>query len=312
MIAVVSRVWEQRAPLVAALLAGAVIAVGISFTLPIQYTSQVTLIPQAPMESGGLLGRLATLTNVGIGLDVNNENLYGQILRSNLMLDRLLDREWPVTAASDSLTVAEVLGMDFESAEPEARAAGVEKFRKRLRNDVIRYSRDPATGFMRLKVTVPQHPNLAADLADYFATELDAYNMDVKVRRAKEHREFIASSLATVTAQLEEAERLLVDFVSANSSYERSPVLSQQYEILEREVTSQRSIWYQLRSELETAKIEEHKQIGSLNILDKAAVPVRKSAPRRSLYALAGGLIGFLLVAGYILVRASGRPSGPA
>jgi uncharacterized protein involved in exopolysaccharide biosynthesis len=289
------RMWRHRLRLALIMAVFAVLGVGISFLVPSRYTAEATLIPQTPSQNVGLLGRLASLTSAGVDLEGSNEGLYGQILHSDLFLNKLVRRSWGIGVHSDSMTLASAFGMDFENKEPFARAVEVEKLKRVLRRNCIRFNRDPATGFMKVKVTVPFSPELAAAVTNFLVAELDIYNIDIKTRRAREHRNFVAESLKDVAIELEIAEAALLEFVVSNTAYSASPALMRRYGGYEREVMAQRSIWLQLRSELETAKIEEHKELASINILDMATAPVKRSSPDRVLYLLAGSGAGLLL-----------------
>jgi uncharacterized protein involved in exopolysaccharide biosynthesis len=271
------RLWANRGRVAAVVAIGAVLGIGASLLVAPRFTATASLIPQTPVERGGLIGRLAGLTSLGAELEAGNEAVYGRIITSDTVLDAALDRGWEEGRQAGPLSLYGILGIDTAGDEPDARAREVA--RRRLRRDVVAFNRDPVTGFMEVRVTLPRHPGIAAALANFLVDRLDEYNRVARSRKAREHREFIEESLDRVAGDLAAAEHDLTAFVEANTSYGTSPRLVQQYNALEREMQAQRSIWLELRTQLESARVDEHKQTPSITVLDPASRPMRRSYP---------------------------------
>jgi uncharacterized protein involved in exopolysaccharide biosynthesis len=66
------------------------------------------------------------------------------------------------------------------------------------------------------------------------------------------------------------------------------------YDELEREVQAQTSVWIELRRQLELAKIDVNKEMNSINVLDIASVPTKKSGPNRTFRVAVGFVVGFV------------------
>lgn len=292
-------VWEHRWFLLVLLgLAAAATYVATGFVTR-EYTAQVSILPQNRSTSSSLLGQLATVTGAGIDPSATSETLYEEIIESSTILDALLARDWRFLDHAEPVSLFEILG--FEPPEPGEDGIPRNEFfiKKNLRQKRIAFSRDRMTGYMVLRVTMPRDPRLAADVANYLAAALDDFNQKYRVSKAREQRVFVDARLHEVEADLQAAEAELTAFEQNNHGYETSPMLSQRFRELEREVSAQTSIWVELRRQLEMAKIEENKQTESVNILDQAEIPVRPSSPRR---VLASGLAGFFALAFGILV----------
>lgn len=270
---------------------GGIIGFVLSYAVPPVYTSRATLMPQFSAAPTGLIGRLASLSALGSDFDSSNEVLYGEVLRSDLVLDRVIARTWPVRGQEGPQMLYAVFG--FDSAEHGGPASPAQAFalKKKLRSDVVKFSRDPVTGFMRVAVSIPRDPELAAAIANFIVDELDVYNKQMRTRKAREHREFVDARLLEISAHLAEAESAQTRFLLDNVMYLASPRLRQEFGVLEREAQAQRAIWLQLRADLESAKIEEHKEMTSIQVLDRAVAPVRRTSPVRTVFALAGGLV---------------------
>lgn len=287
------------------LLVGGAVGFALSYAVPPVYTSRATLMPQFSAAPTGLIGRLASLSALGSEFDNSNEVLYGEVLRSDLVLDRVIARTWTVRGEPAPQTLYAVLGVDGAGSGEAVAPGQAFALKKKLRSDVVKFSRDPVTGFMRVAVSIPRDPELAAAIANFIVDELDVYNRQMRTRKAREHREFVDARLLEVSAHLAEAESAQTRFQLENVMYLSSPRLRQEFGVLEREAQAQRAIWLQLRADLESAKIEEHKEMTSIQVLDRAVAPVRRTSPVRSVFALAGGLV--LAVGGNITLSLRAR-----
>ncbi len=296
--------WQQRLVLGLAVLCGGIIGVGATYLMTDKYTAKVTLLPYAEGRGASVLGQLASLTGGNIGQATNNEELYGEIIASDRVLDRVVDRRWWFAAAGDTLTVYEIFGIKQTGTEPRDVRRRDYRIKSVLRGQVIKFRRNRMSGFMDLLVTVPRDPEFAADLANFLIAELDRFNRVFYHTKAASHRLFLAERMASVHADLRAAEDSLTAFLLRNRAYRNSPRRLKDHGELEREVQAQTSIWVDLRRQLELAKFDEHKQSVSLEILDRANVPVVRSSPKRKLNGLLGGVIGGVLAFLTVLVRA--------
>ncbi len=75
------------------------------------------------------------------------------------------------------------------------------------------------------------------------------------------------------------------------------PSLGLTYANLERKVRVDEQLWETLTKQYEIARVQEAKEIPTIQVLDVANIPDRKSAPRRSMIVLACTFVSFLLSA---------------
>ncbi len=279
-----------------ALVAGGALGVLASYAIPPKYTARVTMVPQLAGAQAGILGRIANLTNMNLDAEGPNEAVYGEIVRSNSVLNKAIERKWASRQGAGDVSLYEVFGIKVKSASEADKLGAAESLRKVLREKCLGFRRDPVTGFMKIQATVPRDPLVAAELANFVVDELDEFNRTVRAAKATEHRKFVAASLDEVSRRLSEAESSLTSFEIENAMYASSPRLRQQHEALSREAQAQRSIWLQLRTELESAIVDEHKMMTSVGVLDRAVAPTRKSSPVRSIWAIAGAIISTVAV----------------
>ena len=69
----------------------------------------------------------------------------------------------------------------------------------------------------------------------------------------------------------------------------------------EREVKYHQFLFDLLARQYEAARIDEAKAAPIIQVVDPASVPDRKSSPFRALWALVGGVLGFLFITGRVL-----------
>jgi len=74
-------------------------------------------------------------------------------------------------------------------------------------------------------------------------------------------------------------------------------------ERLAREVQVKGTIDLELRKQAEIAKIDEKKQITTINMLDGGREPVKKERPKRATNAVIGFLLAFVGASGFFAVR---------
>lgn len=294
--------WSRRISYIIFVITCAGIFAAYSYSVPKQYTAAVDLLPTIPVQKAGLLGPLASFTGEPLSLEGVDEELYGRVLHSNRVLDRVIDRKWAGLADGDSITLPEVFHLG-DVAENKGKEFADHALKNILRFSVIRFDRDPMNGAMKIYATVPEYPNLAASLANCLADELESYNRRLNNQKTVKLRDFVASRLIEIQSKLEGAEEDLTEFLQNNQRYKTSPRLLQKYGELEREVEAYRTIWIQLRSKLENANIDVNKEIDSIKILDRASPPLHRSAPKRWIYLFSGAFVGFLLATGFGILR---------
>ena len=287
--------WSHRVAIVSITVVCTLGMVVYSFLQPTVYTAQVTMLPQNNNDDSGLLSRVASFTGFSLGTETSFEQLYGRIVTSERILGASIDRTWQHRDFGDEASLYEVLGVGKAAPDgsfgPVARTALIGK----LREEVVSFFRDDRSGYMALRVTAPGDPAFAADLANFLAQQLDAFNRAFRSRQAEEQEVFVTERLAEAQLGLRTAADKLAAFMESNRSYRSSPSLLQRYEELEREVQAESSVWIELRRQRELAGIERNKNMVSITILDEATPPIRKSGPRHSLAGLAGIVVGFVL-----------------
>jgi len=81
----------------------------------------------------------------------------------------------------------------------------------------------------------------------------------------------------------------------------RLPALGVQYAQLYRNVRIYETVYEMLSAEYETARIQEAKEIPTVNVIDAAGIPEKKSFPPR-LFFMLGGMLASVLVASFLVL----------
>jgi uncharacterized protein involved in exopolysaccharide biosynthesis len=302
---VLARLWPRRRRLAATAVAGTALAIAISFLLPPVYEASVTLMEA---QSSGLassspqLGALEEQYGVHLGARPSGVVTYPEIVRSRQLLTRLLDRRFPTSRRRDVLLLDRLV----RPAPADRRLdLGVRRLRQRV---------DPAldrrTGILTLRVSLDD-PVLAAAVASAACATLQDIVVHSMNTQAGANRRFIAGRVAEARLDLARAEDALRAFRENNLRGNSPRLLTEEARLL-RETRIQEEIVLTLTRQYEIAQVEEQKNVPVINVLDPAVPPAFRSAPRRSLLAVLGLLLGLAGGVAWTLARQDPPTQGAA
>jgi uncharacterized protein involved in exopolysaccharide biosynthesis len=156
--------------------------------------------------------------------------------------------------------------------------------------------------------TISLTEQLAASVTN--AALLGSQQQQLEMQLGVEEREMSPNSAHTqmLRAQLEETKRELKkydvggvgDYVMA---FKDVPTLARELANLTREVKLLETLSAYLRQQLEQERINEQRDLPTLQVLDAAIVPMRRSSPSRYSMLLLGLFAGFLASVLYVAVR---------
>jgi uncharacterized protein involved in exopolysaccharide biosynthesis len=274
------------------------LTLGVNFLLPKYYKADATILPETDknkLNSMGSLAGLASLAGVNVsGGDISR--LYPVILTSESILTAVIERRYASERFKDSVNLIQLMGLDEGSAERDLDAA-----LSRLKSLLV-VSFDNKTNVVAASVEM-REPRLAADVLNAALAEMDLFLREKKATSATEQRKWIESRLVQVSTELRSAEEGLKNFREKNRRVMDSPQLLLEQDRLAREVQVKGTIDLELRKQAEIAKIDEIKQITTINVLDEGREPVKKERPKRATNALIGFLLAFTGTSGFFAVR---------
>jgi uncharacterized protein involved in exopolysaccharide biosynthesis len=267
------------------------------------YQASVKIMPTSTTKSN-VIKQLTGLNIADLGVipkySEDRQLLYPDIVRSDFILDRVLRHRFRLDS-DNYQTLFEFWGITVDSSQIEEKHRLFEEAKKDLREDYIEVQLDEETGIIIISLNVPSRPVLAAELANYITTQLEIYNKQFRRYKATDQRNFIENSIKETKIDLEVAEEALKTFNEENKDLS-SPDTQLQYQRLLTEVEVQKSIYVELRKQLELAKIEEVKETETLDILQSAVVPIEKYKPRRLLIILFSFFLGIFISVIYIFI----------
>ena len=288
-------IWIGRWVILLLCLIGSISAGIYAWQMPSVFTAQVTMLPQKQAGSGGLLGQIAAFTGRVTTDGGTYETLYHEIIHSDRIIDMLLERTWDSEKLGKPSSLFKIFHLNEPTDDSQESRIATFRMKQLLRNKIITFHRSKLNGYMKLKVNIPEDAALASEMANFLVDRLDEYNRRFMVGKAGLQLDFIGSRLSSVELELAQAESALTEFLQTNRGYSSSPMLLQQHGELKREALALTSIWSELRRQLELARIEAQKESISVDILDRASIPVRPSSPNRLQIVCFGAFLGFML-----------------
>jgi LPS O-antigen subunit length determinant protein (WzzB/FepE family) len=162
-----SIVWQNRWLIaILALIAGIGTATYM-FMQPDEYTAEVTMLPQQRNSSLGFLSQLVNLSGADPIIDATYEELYAKIVMSDHILDQILQRDWTYERSAEPASIFAILDIEYDANDESARLRAHDQAKDRFRMRILTFNRERMTGFMTLRVTVPDYPVLAAEIANF-------------------------------------------------------------------------------------------------------------------------------------------------
>lgn len=291
-------IWASRKRIALITISVSLLTLGVNFLIPKYYKANAVILPETEKNKLSSLGSLTNLASLaGVSLPSGDiSRLYPVILSSETVLTSILERKYLTDRFKDSVDLIQYMKLDEGSPEKNL-DKGI-----RILRDLLVVNYDFKTNVVTASVVMPE-PNLAADVMNAALHELDLFLRMQKSTSATEQRKWIESRLVQVNAELRSAEDALKVFREKNRRVSDSPELMLVQERLMREVQVKGAIDVELLKQAEIAKIDEIKQVSTINILDAARPPVRKEGPRKATNAVIAFFLVFVFSSGYFAVR---------
>jgi len=273
-----------------------------SFLVPPSFLATTTLIPVGNVEKQSLLGQLSTgLEDLGIQPTSrsNTPAMYPEIVRSRRLLEQALKTPCPSAIDARQRPLIEVLygpGRDRRSREKAVKSA----------RRSVSASLDRRTGVLTIEARA-RRPEVAAYIANTLDTLLQEFTIQAFTTQAGANRIFIEGRLAETEGSLHVAEENLRNFRERNLRIGNSPKLLLEETRYVRLLRAEEEVFVTLRRQYEVAKIQEHKELPVLNVLDSAVPPLSRNSPKRALMGVAGFIVG-LACGGWLAMFRTRRP----
>lgn len=271
-----------------------------ALTLPNIYSSTVTILPQNTTNSK--LGSISTLASFA-GIDINSksdnyEAFYNDILKSNYILEKLIQKEWVVDSSGTKMSL-----IDFFEIEVENIARKHDILKTKLKKEVIYFTKSNDNNIMRLTVMLPNNANLASNLANFLVLELERFTLEYSQKKNTSVLQSVKKQLDVAKRELVMAEEKMLQFKQRNVNFSQSVDLLVEFERLNRELLTESAVYTELRKQFEISKIELEKNKEELIILDAAIPAAKKTKPSRSFIVIFMSLLGFIASLIFIMMK---------
>ena len=290
----VARSLQRRMRFSLALIAATgAVAIGLGLLLPRWYTSGASLTVDTGPSLGASAGMLGIASQLGIA-SVGGQSsplFYGDLLQSRAVQDRMLTAPLPV-GRNGSMTSLLALWGRSETPGPQNWAAARRKLSAHLSTSV-----NARTGVISFSVDGPSA--VAAKLmADTALLALNEVIVSLRRQRATAERRFLEARWEAAGDSVRVHEGDLRAFYERNR-IAQSPALQFEEARLRRDIDRLASVYAQLGTQLEQARIQEIRDTPAVGIIDPPIEPARKSAPHLSTLGIIGIMLG--VVASLIL-----------
>lgn len=291
--------WRHRKFVASVAITSAFLAAIITLLTPNRYTANTSTLPVLDnSKTGGIASLMQAspaLEMMNLGIDNKSPSLlYPEILKSRLLCDQVLSREYSYMV--DDLAVTTDLYGYFNEHNPD-RAYGTLE-------EITNIEYDKKTGVVKLSVTT-KYPELSSTVANYYIDRLDEYNKNNRKSGAMLKRQFIEQRMAENKIELASAEEALKTFRENNRDYIKrtDPQTLMEHDRLLREVTVKTQVYQMLAEEYELSAIQEKKEMPVIQVLDAARPPTIKSSPARTKITILAFIIGLFAGSGVVIAE---------
>lgn len=266
------------------------------------YVAETTILPDVDiMNMAGKMGglqQLASLAGVG-GAIVSPSQLYPDILVSERILKEVIYHKYKTESFPYEVNL-----IQFYKYDDEDSVFNYEQCLKDLRKDIITIEVDRKSTVITLTVTT-REKQLSADIANQITAKLDDYQRNFRRTNASEQRKFLEQRLTEVKEELTKSEEKLKDFREKNRRVEQSPQLMLEQGRLERDVELNSTLFIQLTSQFDLAKLDEIKNTPVVQVLDVGRAPSERSRQgKRRVMVLGAAFLTLLCSSGwYVLIN---------
>ena len=323
----VRKLWAARKLLLKVAGIAALVGLVIAFSIPKQYTAEVTLSPESGKSAGsGLSGMAAMLGigNVSMGGDANalNISMTSDILASTPFILELFDTQvktldgevdttlvayletesvpwWSAIMSLPGKAIGGIKSM-FSSEEDGDEVKPINPFQLTPQQlgqvgaikSFIKSESDKKTGMTKVSVTL-QDPLVAATLVDTVLVKLQKYITKYKTSKAEEDCKYWEQLYNERKAEYYTAQENYAKYSDANQGIILQSVKIEQ-ERLQNEQNLAFQVFSQVATQLQMAKAKLQEEKPAFAILEPASVPVTPSGTSKKVILL--GII-FLAVA---------------
>ena len=323
------KLLDQKRVILKACAWAAIIGIVVGFSIPKEYTTEVTLAPETSSGSKGLSGGLSALAGMaGINLgDMQSEDalspaMYPDIVKSIPFSIELLNVRVKDIKGNLDVSLYEymkeyqkrpwwshVLGAPFKAIgwvmktikgekEKEKSNETIDPFRlTREQSGIIaalgkkiKVEEDKKTSVLKISVTM-QDPLISATMTNTVMEKLQDYITQYRTNKARKDLEYTQKLYEESMEKYHETQQEYAAYMDRNQQVSMRSALTQQ-ERLKNEMDLAYNVYNQTAQQLQVAKAKVQEKTPVYTVVDTATVPLSASKPSKPLI-----LIGFVFLA---------------
>lgn len=327
-----------RKTLLWSVLVGAVLGVIIAFSIPKEYTVNVTLSPEMGDQtkvSGGLASLASSFLGSSAssnGSDAMNITLASDIVASTPFALSLFDMRvqtldgsidttfvayldeerspwWSVVMGLPGMTIGWVKSIFTKDEDTELStsiAQGPIQLSKEEAKKIgtiraaVTANVDTKTAMTTVSVTL-QDPKVAAVIADSVVRKLQEYIINYRIAKAKDDCAYLQQLFQERQAEYYAAQKKYAEYLDANKNLVLQSVRAEQ-DRLQNDMNLAYQVYSQVANQLQVAraKVQEAKPVFA--VLEPATVPLQPSGTSRKMMIIAVTFVSFVITMGWILL----------
>ena len=295
-IAFFRQILQQRLLIAAVVLGAMAITAVVMVLTPNRYRSHASILPSGSRDQ--LSGLMEIAGQFGVGsmgsTAENSSSLYPSILRSDLVRDGVLGKQYEINDESErrSLTLREY----FKTEDPSEMRAALSK--------ITSINEDKKLGIIDLNVETTS-PHLSQAVLREHLAQLETYLRFKRRSQARENEAYLVVQQKARGEELTQAENSLQQFMQVNRNWNSSsdPQLQTELARFQRDIDVRAKTYLLLTQQLELSRLEVQKDIPIVRVLDEPSLPTVKSGPRRTFTTLLVGCLTFLFVVTCLFAR---------
>lgn len=323
------RVWQHRRPIGALVLVACLVTAGISLLMAPWYRATGSLLPPAEEESGFGLARLlkgASVPGIKIPTQATPGDVFIAVLESRRINDEMvrrydLQRKYKKKFREDAikelmrhvkfkLTDAGTIDMWVEDRNPKTAAdmlnsyvALLDEFNREVRTTKGRRTRQFVEGRLdetkrelsrsEERLTAYQARHKAAVLSPETSTAIEQAARIYAQRTALQVRLGLVRSYSR--GGTDEEQQILSQLAQLDRQLGSLPETGLELARLVRDVKTHEAVFALLTAQYEEARIDEARDITSVDVLDPPTPPERKIRPRRAIMVISAFLLSLAI-----------------